>query len=73
MQFHWRNQGYANFEEFLAALSQPKRKKIRAERRKVVKRGSSPALVGAEITEADWAFFARCYDSTYATTIRRPI
>jgi len=39
VQFHWRNCGYGDFDEFLAALSQDKRKKIRAERRKVREAG----------------------------------
>ncbi len=66
VQFHWRNQGFGDFEEFLGALSQPKRKKIRAERRKVREAGIvCRRLVGAEISAADWAFFAQCYDMTY--------
>ena len=32
-QFHWRNQGYGDFDDFLAALSSRKRKTIRKERR----------------------------------------
>ena len=66
VQFHWRNAGYANFEQFLSTLAQPKRKKIRAERRKVAQAGVSfRRLVGREIGEADWAFFSTCYDATY--------
>ncbi len=66
VQFHWRNQDFRSFEEFLAALSQPKRKKIRAERRKVNQAGvTCRRLVGAAITEADWMFFIRCYNQTY--------
>ncbi len=67
VQFHWRNQGYGGFDDFLAALTQPKRKKIRAERRKVTDAGVQLARrTGRGITEADWRFFVRCYDSTYA-------
>jgi hypothetical protein len=67
VQFHWRNAGYRDFDAFLASLSQPKRKKIRAERRKVAEAGVSfRRLFGDEIREADWAFFARCYENTYA-------
>ena len=39
-QFHWRNRGYASFEDFLAALSSRKRK---AHPRKSVSRRSTPA------------------------------
>ncbi|MFM2182173.1 MAG: hypothetical protein RJB61_467, partial [Actinomycetota bacterium] len=35
VQFHWRNSAWPDFESFLGSLTQPKRKKIRAERRKV--------------------------------------
>ncbi len=67
VQFHWFNRGYASFDDYLAQLAQPKRKKVRAERRKVVAAGVTlRRLVGSEITEADWALFDRCYQSTYA-------
>ena len=67
VQFHWHNQEFANFEEFLGTLAQPKRKKIRAERRKVLDAGVTiRRIAGADIREADWAFFTRCYNATYA-------
>jgi predicted N-acyltransferase len=66
VQFHWRNVGWKDFDAFLASLSHDKRKKIRQERRKVHDAGvrfrwSS----GADIREADWDFFYRCYARTY--------
>jgi predicted N-acyltransferase len=67
VQFHWTNPGWPDFEAFLGALAQPKRKKIRAERRKVAEAGVVVDLLeGPAITEADWTFFARCYRTTYA-------
>ncbi|HEV3018567.1 MAG TPA: GNAT family N-acetyltransferase [Burkholderiaceae bacterium] len=67
VQFHWRNAGYRDFEQFLAALSQDKRKKIRAERRKVQEAGVElERRIGAAIGEDDWRFFHRCYRLTYA-------
>jgi hypothetical protein len=67
VQFHWTNPGYADFEGFLATLTQPKRKKIRAERRKVAEAGITlDVLEGPAIDPADWAFFQRCYRQTYA-------
>lgn len=67
VQFHWRNAGYATFDDFLAALAQPKRKKIRAERRHVHEAGVTLARKsGAEITAADLDFLNRCYRTTYA-------
>jgi hypothetical protein len=67
VQFHWRNGGYRDFEQFLAALSQDKRKKIRAEQRKVHEAGVElERRVGSDIGEEDWRFFHRCYRITYA-------
>ena len=66
VQFHWRNEGYADFDAFLARLRQPKRKKIRAERRKVAEHGVELVRkVGADISDSDWRFFHRCYRATY--------
>ncbi len=67
VQFHWQNQGYADFEAFLTQLAQDKRKKIRAERRKVELAGVSWRVrEGAAISANDWALFYRCYEQTYA-------
>ena len=66
VQFHWRNAGYGAFEDFLAALSHDKRKKIRQERRRVAEAGVRLRRVtGHEATRADWDFFAACYRRTY--------
>lgn len=66
VQFHWLNDGYADFDAFLASLTQEKRKKIRQEHRKVAEAGVQFRHArGAEIAEADWAFFYRCYERTY--------
>ncbi|HEY0663700.1 MAG TPA: GNAT family N-acetyltransferase, partial [Thiobacillaceae bacterium] len=66
-QFHWFNQGYASFDDFLAALTHDKRKKIRQERKKLASLGVTFRWVeGADGTDADWNFFYRCYADTYA-------
>ncbi len=66
VQFHWKNEGYASFDEFLARLSHDKRKKIRQERRKVRETGAQfRRLTGSDIGEEDWRFFTRCYNATY--------
>lgn len=66
VQFHWKNEGYADFDAFLASLSQDKRKKIRQERRKVADAGVVFRHArGTDITAADWEFFYRCYERTY--------
>jgi predicted N-acyltransferase len=67
VQFHWRNPGWRDFDDYLAALAQPKRKKVRAERRRVAEAGVTVEILdGDAIGEADWTFFARCYRTTYA-------
>ena len=68
VQFHWTNShtGFRDFEDFLTTLAQPKRKKIRQERRKVAEAGVTfRYALGAEISAADWDFFYRCYERTY--------
>ena len=66
VQFHWLNQGYRSFDEFLATLEQKKRKNIRAERRKVAEAGVTLRRVrGVDATREDWVLFNRCYRNTY--------
>jgi predicted N-acyltransferase len=67
VQFHWRNQGYADFDDFLARLSHARRKNIRQERRRVAQAGVAFRwLEGAAIERRHWEFFNRCYRGTYA-------
>ena len=57
---------FANFDDFLMSLNQEKRKKIRQERRKVADAGIAFRWsLGADISQADWDFFYRCYERTY--------
>jgi predicted N-acyltransferase len=66
VQFHWHNAAYDDFEDFLRALNQEKRKKIKQERRKVAEAGVIfKAFEGAQIQSADWDFFYQCYAQTY--------
>ncbi len=66
VQFHWMNAGYADFDAFLASLTQQKRKKIRQERRKVAEAGVTfRHAQGSAIAREDWDFFYRCYERTY--------
>jgi len=67
VQFHWKNEGYADFEDFLGRLSHQRRKNIRQERRKVREAGVTARwLEGRAIERAHWEFFNRCYRRTYA-------
>ncbi len=64
-QFHWANEGYACFDDFLAALASRKRKAIRKERQAVLDSGVVlRALTGADITERHWNVFYRFYRDT---------
>ncbi|RQH08464.1 GNAT family N-acetyltransferase [Paraburkholderia dinghuensis] len=73
VQFHWLNDGYRNFDDFLSTLEQKKRKNIRAERRKVREAGVSTRRVrGEDISDADWRFFSRCYRQTYREHFSTP-
>ena len=67
VQFHWENQNYRDFEDFLATLSAKKSKNIRAERRKVREQGITFSHIsGSDADENMWRFFTECYDLTYA-------
>ena len=63
-QFHWHNDGYASFDDFLAALSSRKRKAIRHERAKAVEGLTIRHLTGADLTEAQWDAFWVFYQDT---------
>lgn len=65
-QFHWRNNGYASFDDFLNELSSRKRKDIRKERARAVEGLEIVHLTGADITEAHWDIFWRFYQDTGA-------
>jgi predicted N-acyltransferase len=65
VQYHWQNESYGDFEDFLAALNARKRKSIRRERRDAQAAGLEfVTLRGAQISEAHWAAFYRFYEST---------
>ena len=72
-QFHWYNDGYASFDDFLAALASRKRKQIRKEREGARASGVEIVqLTGADITEAHWDAFWIFYQDTGARKWGRP-
>lgn len=71
-QFHWRNQGYAGFDDFLGCLASRKRKAIRKERAAAVEGLTIRHLTGAEISEADWDAFWIFYQDTGSRKWGRP-
>jgi uncharacterized protein len=71
-QFHWANDGYNCFEDFLAALASRKRKAIRKERAQAVAGLKIVHLTGLEITEAHWDKFWYFYQDTGARKWGQP-
>jgi uncharacterized protein len=66
-QFHWENNGYADFDGFLAALSSRKRKMIRKERETARASGLTIRnLTGAQIEPQHWDAFWQFYQDTGA-------
>ena len=64
-QFHWRNEGYGTFDDFLAALSSRKRKMIKRERREALSGGIEILrLTGSDLHEAAWDAFFSFYMDT---------
>ena len=65
MQFHWRNEGYRDFEDFLARFRSKRRNQIRRERRRVVEAGiDTISLSGDEIEAEHMAHAFRFYAAT---------
>ena len=72
-QYHWHNEGYGSFDDFLAALNSRKRKAIRKERREVAESGVRLLNVtGSELTEAHWDAFFEFYMDTGSRKWGRP-
>ena len=72
-QFHWHNQGYRGFDDFLATLNSRHRKAIKRERRDALASGITiHALTGSEITEEAWDAFFDFYMDTGSRKWGRP-
>ena len=64
-QFHWRNHGYADFDDFLGALASRKRKQIRKERAQAVANGVTlHRITGGDLRTSHWDAFWRFYQDT---------
>jgi uncharacterized protein len=65
-QFHWNNQGYADFDAFLDTLSNKKRKNIRRERRLAAEAGLTFRIVpGDQVDDGAWDTFHDFYTRTF--------
>lgn len=62
IQFHWQNQGFGSFDDYLASFRSDRRNKIKRERREVIQRGISIlAIEGAELTQRHMRTMFRLY------------
>ena len=65
IQFHWHNNAYARFDDFLATLSSRKRKNIRKERASLLSAGVTlQALSGDDLQPQHWNAFYQFYLAT---------
>ena len=64
-QFHWSNDGYRDFDDYLAALNARKRKAVKKERREALAPGLEiDVLTGADLRPRHWDAFYRFYLAT---------
>lgn len=72
-QFHWQNQDFGSFDDFLATLNSRHRKSIKRERREAVAAGITIHwLTGNDITEDAWDAFFEFYMETGSRKWGRP-
>ena len=72
-QFHWRNRGYRDFQDFLDQLASRKRKAIRKEREEAVSAGLDiRCLTGPDLKQEHWDAMWRFYQHTGARKWGRP-
>jgi len=66
-QFHWRNEGYGGFDDFLAGFTAEKRKKVKRERRRVAEAGiECRTVVGGDLDAGTIATVYRLHAETFA-------
>ncbi|HZV56926.1 MAG TPA: GNAT family N-acetyltransferase, partial [Sphingobium sp.] len=63
-QYHWANEGYSSFEDFLGALSSRHRKALRKERARAQEGLEIVHLTGDALTETHWDAFWTFYQDT---------
>lgn len=73
LQFHWSNEGFATYDDFLATLASRKRKALKRERREALSAGITvEVLSGSDLTEAVWDDFHSFYEDTGSRKWGRP-
>jgi predicted N-acyltransferase len=64
-QFHWHNEGYESFDQFLGAFRSSMRKKLRKERRIAAESNLEISKIpGRELSSSDWRTLERLYRAT---------
>jgi hypothetical protein len=72
-QFHWRNDGYRDFDDFLSRFSSSKRKKAKRERRRIAEAGIRfEHLSGDAVSASDWDAVYEFYAHTFLRRGRAP-
>jgi predicted N-acyltransferase len=62
IQFHWQNEGWSTFDEYLEAMRSPSRKQIRRERREVAESGIDIRVkIGSELDDVEWKALVTFY------------
>ncbi|MFK7855224.1 MAG: GNAT family N-acetyltransferase [Granulosicoccus sp.] len=65
-QYHWRNDNYSDFDDFLARCTSKRRKTIRRERRHVSDAGIRlEQRLGSTLTDQEWLWVHQFYSSTF--------
>ncbi len=65
-QYHWHNDNYSDFDDFLARCTSRRRKTLRRERRHVSDAGLRlEQRLGSSLSETEWRWVHRFYESTF--------
>jgi predicted N-acyltransferase len=65
LQFHWTNDGYASFDDYLSRFRSSLRKQVRRERKQATSGGVEVRVVGGpELTRAEWSALFGFYIDT---------
>jgi predicted N-acyltransferase len=73
LQFHWQNEGFESYDDFLATLASRKRKALKRERREALANEITvEVLSGPDLTESVWDDFHSFYEDTGARKWGRP-
>jgi len=65
-QYHWYNDNFQCFDDFLQTFNSRKRKTLKRERRKVAEQGITCKIIeGVDADDSVWQSFYTCYQVTY--------